>query len=51
MAEAKDQARATKLPNVRERCLRSAEVWKEMAERAADAAERKIRDAKPGAAD
>jgi len=33
-AEAREQAEAAKLANVRDRCLRSAEAWNEMAARA-----------------
>jgi len=47
MTEAEDQAKAAKLPNVQERCRRSAAVWRDMAARAAETALRKRDKAKP----
>jgi len=44
--EARSQANAATLDNVRERCLRSATVWEELASRAARVdAERRVREA------
>ncbi|MGK2908811.1 MAG: hypothetical protein ACSLE1_20890 [Sphingobium sp.] len=50
-AKAQSDADATKLDNVRDRCLRSMSAWTEMADRAERvAAEREVREAASAAA-